>query len=148
MKTMIRVPKGKDFEEFTKKELEAMIPDEAYQIIGRSTPEELETNVKFNLNVDEQYKSDILFAYSYYEALGERERLAVKYALSNLSLNYLLTWIGQNNEKLLDKIESMYDNDERVIQWLERQIDRIKAMILSFDQMLRKKENVSPTNSN
>jgi len=124
---------------FTNEELMALIPQQAYAIIGKATPEELAYYVKYNFNLDEQNKTELLLAFSYYETLDERKRNAIKYAIANMSVNYALNWIGQNNVKLLDAIESMFDKGMPVIDWFETQITRIKACLLTFDEMLARR---------
>lgn len=136
----------KAMNEFTESELKALIPQSAYKMFADMNPDEFEYLVKYNIDVDTHYKKEVLLAYSYYEAMNERERRATMYGLSNLTSSHLMNFIGQNNEKLLDRIEQLFDKGIPVIEYLERQIVRVQAMILVFDESLKRSNNNVTTN--
>lgn len=110
-------------------------------------PEDFERQVRFNLNMDEEYKFEVLTAFSYYEALKSDERKAVKRKLAEVKVSDLLTFIGQNNEILLQRVELLFDKKVAVISWLSNQLTRGKAMILTFDQLIIEGKKYEQTTS-
>ena len=120
-----------------KYKIEDLLPQYYFKALVDADPDDIEQEVKFNLNLDEEYKFEVLTAFSYYEALSIEERNAVKKGLAEITIADLLKFIGQNNEILLDRVELLFDKGVGVITWLTNQLNRGKAMILTFDQLIK-----------
>ena len=116
--------------------IDKLLPQYYFKALIDADPDEIENFVKFNLNLDEEYKFEVLTAFSYYEALDDDEKKAVRKGLADIKIAELLTFIGQNNEILLQRVELLFDKKVPVIIWLTNQMNRGKAMILTFDQMI------------
>lgn len=116
-----------------------LIPTSAFQLFNDLAPSELEYLVKFNLNIDEQdsKKHDILKAYSFWQTAKDEEKANIRLALSQMSVSYLLEYIAENHFDLFTRIELLHNNNILVIQWLELQTIRVKAMIMEFDEMIK-----------
>jgi len=128
-------------EDFTREELMQLIPKQFYKILSNASIDEFKKLHKFKLNIDEQYPTEILLAFSYYETLTEKQRIGINYGINNISLSHLLNFIAMNNEKLLNYIEAVYDKDPTILDWLEYQIERIKLLIFSFDERIEAEKN-------
>jgi len=116
--------------------IEDLLPQYYFNALMDAKPDDFERQVRFNLNMDEEYKFEVLTAFSYYEALKTEERNAVRRKLAEVKVSDLLTFIGQNNEILLQRVELLFDKKVAVISWLSNQLTRGKAMILTFDQLI------------
>lgn len=130
--------------EFMPDEIEAMIPSQVYHFLGQLTPDELEFNVLHNINVDDHYKMEMLWAFSYYETCNEREKRAVKFSIQRIELHHLLHWLGVHKEHLLDKVEEMINRGLPVVQYWNNQLTRCKAMLLTFDELIERKKQYEP----
>ena len=117
--------------------IEELLPQYYFKALIDADPDEIEQQVKFNLNLDEEYKLEVITAFSYYETLSDEEKVAVRKGLAEVKISDILKFIGQNNEILLDRIELLFDKNVPVIIWLTNQMNRGKAMILTFDQLIR-----------
>ncbi len=133
-------------EEFSSKELEELIPQQLYSYLSNSEPDLFERCFNCNTNMDEYFKTEVIFAYSWYEALNDRQKRGAKYGLSNVTSQHLLNFIAQNNIKLFDRIEQIYDRNPNVIDYLENQIVRIQALVLAFDEQIREKKSCQSFN--
>lgn len=99
---------------------------------------EFENYVRYNLNIDEENKMEVITAFSYYEALNHEERNVAKKSIVELQVKDLLKFIAENNGKLFIHIELLFDKGKPVIIWLKNQLIRGLAMIITFDEMIKK----------
>jgi hypothetical protein len=116
--------------------IEDLLPQYYFKALIDAKPDDIEQQIKFDLNLDEEYKFEVITAFSYYETLSEEEKIAVRKGLAEVKIADILNFIGQNNEILLDRIELLFDKKVPVIIWLTNQMNRGKAMILTFDQLI------------
>ena len=91
--------------------IDKLLPQYYFKALIDANPDEIENFVKFNLNLDEEYKFEVLTAFSYYEALDDDEKKAVRKGLADIKIAELLTFIGQNNEILLQRVELLFDKN-------------------------------------
>ena len=117
--------------------IEELLPQYYFKALVNAKPDEIEKQIKFDLNLDEEYRFEVITAFSYYETLTNEEKVAVRKGLAEIKIADILTFIGQNNEILLDRIELLFDKNVPVIIWLTKQMNRGKAMILTFDQLIQ-----------
>lgn len=112
-----------------------MIP-KYINILHTLDPIELVDCVAQGLNIDETHKTEVIVAFSYYEAFSAKEREKVKEALNLLSIEEVLRVVLMNNEPLFETIETLKQSNIAVIEWIKFQIERGKKMLDVFDQLL------------
>lgn len=113
------------------------------KILAGADPNAFKYLVKKNLNIDEEFPDQVRLFYDFYRSFTPGKRRIIADAIKDLTISHVLSEIGLYNEKLLSTIEELDDLNVGVLDYLERQIERIIKFPVVFEEMI-KNERTDP----